>query len=199
MHYPLILLAAGKSSRMGFPKGRLSIQGTALLTHQWQRFSQAGGQQGWVVLAEGDSESEPLIPPWVTVLHNPNPQRGTFSSLQIGVSAARAAKAPGAFVLPLDVPAPTAEVWQALATALVTGIWVAVPCFEQRGGHPVLLSAPMLEGLGSKAPGDRLDAIIRQLEPTQIVRVGVKDSSVLANWNSPADLPSPMIQVKFVP
>ena len=83
MQYPLILLAAGKSSRMGFPKGRIPFQGRALLTHQWQCFRQAGGQQGWVVLAEGDTESEPLIPPWVSLLHNPNPERGAFSSLQI--------------------------------------------------------------------------------------------------------------------
>ncbi len=49
---PLVILAAGKSSRMGFPKGLLSYRGKKLLQHQIENFFQLGGETVVVVLGE---------------------------------------------------------------------------------------------------------------------------------------------------
>ena len=48
--FPLILLAGGRSSRMGTPKGLLDYQGHPWLVEQLLRFKAASGRQAIIVL-----------------------------------------------------------------------------------------------------------------------------------------------------
>jgi molybdopterin-guanine dinucleotide biosynthesis protein A len=48
--YPLILLAGGRSSRMGTPKGLLDYHGHPWLVEQVKRFKAASGKQVIIVL-----------------------------------------------------------------------------------------------------------------------------------------------------
>ncbi|MBA4392008.1 MAG: hypothetical protein C0407_00480, partial [Desulfobacca sp.] len=49
-NFPLILLAGGKSSRMGTPKGLLDYQGNLWLFEQLSRFQAASGKRVVIVL-----------------------------------------------------------------------------------------------------------------------------------------------------
>jgi CTP:molybdopterin cytidylyltransferase MocA len=98
--YPLILLAGGRSSRMGKPKGLLDYQGQPWLIEQLRRFKSASGKRSIVVLG---FHQEPYFAriPWmekavggtvrqlgleISAVINPTPEQGQFSSLQSAIA-----------------------------------------------------------------------------------------------------------------
>ncbi len=97
----VVLLAGGRSSRMGQPKGLLNFRGRPWIIEQIHRLQDAGLTQIIVVLGhsadtylsflayqeEGESRNSPRL---VTAI-NPNPEMGTFSSIQVGVQLAQTA------------------------------------------------------------------------------------------------------------
>jgi CTP:molybdopterin cytidylyltransferase MocA len=142
--FPLILLAGGRSSRMGTPKGLLDYQGHPWLLEQFRRFNAVSGRQVVIVLGFQHEQYVERIP-WlekainqtlqqlgllISVVINPTPDYGQFSSLQSAISFLQdnhpnlaELKTPnselvrlgdpifGAFILPVDVPCPGKEVF----------------------------------------------------------------------------------------
>jgi CTP:molybdopterin cytidylyltransferase MocA len=194
----LVVLAAGRSSRLGIPKGLVEVKGQLWLELQLEAARVAGVSRAIVVL---NRESEPLYLASVPSLRrgthvviNEDPDRGSFSSLLCGLGVVSAA-AP-AFVLPVDVPAAKAEVWSDLAAALRPGVDAAVPLLEGegpgRGGHPVLLGASFIAHLRSlpaeAARTARLDHLLEGRRRLQsVTQVTVRDESVRLNLNTPSD------------
>ena len=165
--YPLILLAAGKSSRMGSPKGLIDYFGRPWLLEQCARFRAAGGEQVILILGYHQEAYFQEIP-WlrdsmdqtirrhgleITTLVNAHPEGGQFTSLLCAITSAVIRRAPGAWVLPVDVPGPDSKVYEALKATLHGPIAVAVPRYLSRGGHPVLLSASFMQALGGHPSG----------------------------------------------
>jgi CTP:molybdopterin cytidylyltransferase MocA len=201
----LIVLAGGRSSRMGEPKGLLAFGGRPWLELQLGAFARAGGSRatlvfghdveryeaalGWATRAiEGEVALGSLA---VSAVVNPEPERGSFSSLLCGVRALVAHHSERAFLLPVDVPAPSRNVWIALAEQLGDAVFAAVPTFEGRGGHPVLLAGTFLARLLDvplDAEHARLDHQLRALAPHELARVAVNDPRVVMNINTPADV-----------
>ncbi len=190
---------------MGQPKGLVVVDGRAWIERQLASFDACGGRRAIVVLGRARDEYAAALP-WVdvamssvaivglvrvSVVVNDDPDRGPFSSLQIGARAALNESPPpsAAFVLPVDVPAPDASVWRALALG-VDSADAAVPVFEGRGGHPVLCSATLLRDVLATpldAPDARLDVLLRAR--TAVRRIDVSDARILANFNLPSDWP----------
>lgn len=192
---PLVLLAGGKSSRMGVPKGlmRISPNDPFWIEQQLGRFKAAGGKNVVVVLGydqEKYLEAMPTLNPIMAI--NPLPEFGPFSSIQCGLR--RFASAESAFVCPVDVPIAGSEVLQALLRARDgsdADLRVCLPTYDGRGGHPVLLSRKFIGTLLEVSPdseGARLDVQIRRCSPETVIRVPVADSDVLKNINFPHDL-----------
>ena len=182
---PLLILSGGQSSRAGAPKALMPISGEPWLSKQVKAFRAAGGDQVVVVLGFAAAEIRAALPrfaPAVTFVVNEAPERGQFSSLQVGLAALRSS---AVFCLPIDVPAPLSPVWQVLANALKGGVKAVMPTHQGRGGHPVLLSAALAAELNALSPLARLDEALQALEPTQLLRVEVEDSRVTMNLNSP--------------
>jgi CTP:molybdopterin cytidylyltransferase MocA len=194
----VVVLAAGRSSRMGEPKGLVRVDGRPWILHQLDALA---GRRVVVVLGEDRARYEEVVPslaarvPPATVVVNPAPDRGPFSSLQVGLAAlaggpaASRARSVAAFVLPVDVPAASADVWTALEAALGDrdGIDAAVPEHEGRGGHPVLLAPSLLARLGTAPASSRLDELLRALPPGRLRRVQVGDPRIRLNLNAPED------------
>ena len=201
--YPLILLAAGRSQRMGSPKGLLDFLGRPWIAHQLSLFKKIGGTHAIVVLGHGSKEYQRALDEardLLTGLHvqrvlNPDPDRGTFSSVQVGIAAALEAShevspcGPLA-LLPLDVPVPPNEVWLDLAKGFQESDGsVTLPEFQGRGGHPVILSrafATRLLRLPVQDEDSRLDRQIRLLPLDQVRRQTVGSPEILLNLNDPA-------------
>jgi len=201
--FPLILLAGGKSSRMGSAKGLLCYQGRFWLLEQLRQFAEAGGRRVVIVLGFQSLQYIEAIP-WlgkavkktvsyrgldVLVCINPVPEKGPFSSLQFGARRLFSSDFPGGvFVLPIDVPAPERMVWKALAAALAPSTVVCLPRCQDRGGHPVLLSATFLDQILAESPDSadaRLDRRIGKLDPESVERVEVDDVRISMNLNTP--------------
>jgi len=81
-----VILAAGRSARMGRPKLLLPWGGTSVLGHQIQVWQQLGDSQVAVVCALGDAaigaELDRLSFPKDARIFNPEPERGMFSSIR---------------------------------------------------------------------------------------------------------------------
>jgi molybdenum cofactor cytidylyltransferase len=164
---------------MGEPKGLVVFEGRPWIETQLDALA---GRRVVVVLGQDRArylEALPALGPLVVA--NPDPDRGPFSSLQVGLGLV----APGpAFVLPVDVPAPSPSVWASLEDALRPDADAVLPVFDGRGGHPVLLAASFIPLLLSRDPSSRLD---RELAAARAVRVPVDDPRVRLNLNAPED------------
>ena len=84
--FGMVLLAAGRSSRMGQPKLLLPWGGTSVLGHLLAQWNCLGARQTGVVCGAGDdalaAELERLEFPAAGRIYNPAPERGMFSSIQ---------------------------------------------------------------------------------------------------------------------
>lgn len=222
---PLILLAAGRSTRMGVPKGLLPVGGRPWLMEQLLGFREGGGREAIVVLGfHQDAYTEEI--PWIrealgktvrikdleiSVVMNPQPGRGQFSSLQCAVASLGETKREGetgdplrekaqagspgigrqalaVFVLPIDVPCPGKEVWERLTEAFRPPLAAVIPRYREKGGHPVLLSASFLDRLKRLPlddPAARLDFQIKALPPEALCYVEVEDPRIVLNINTP--------------
>lgn len=188
---PLVVLAAGSSSRMGRPKGLLPYRGRPWIDEQLARYAAAGGREATVVVGVHRADYEKVLNGagalagtadlTVTLVENPHPETGPFGSLRRGLAARGAADT---FVLPVDVAAPAPGVWRALTMAIQAA---AGPTWHGRGGHPVLLSAKVVQHLLALDEGDpsaRLDVQLRGLG-SAFVQVPVEDEAVVTNLNDP--------------
>ncbi|MBI1860182.1 MAG: nucleotidyltransferase family protein [Deltaproteobacteria bacterium] len=188
--FPVVILAGGQGARMGSPKTMLTHSGFPgyWLAEQVRRLNAlAEFGVGSIVIVVGHHASREMAAfPLLNLIPNPNPSLGTFSSLQWGLKAFNT----GAFVLPIDVPCPSGYVWQRLIDNTTPDTLAAVPIYEGRGGHPVLISPNLAEQileLDPTASNSRLDRILATLPAHQILRCPVADSTILRNLNSPKE------------
>lgn len=186
---PLVVLAAGRSSRLGGPKGLVRLpDGRVWIAAQLRAYAVAGGARALIVVRpELAGEYQVAVRGLsAEVVANPRADElGPFSSLQLGLGRMSGP----AFVSPVDVPFAGPEVWRALEAALAAGAEAAVPVSEGRGGHPVQLSARACErvsALDPASPEARLDLLLRAWG-AKVARVPVNDSAVVGNLNRPED------------
>lgn len=183
-HDRVIVLAAGRGTRMGGPKALMDVGGRPWWQWQMERLGAAGLESVWVVseevlaaMEEGGPEAE-----WFAM---GDPDEPMFDSIVTGVSALEGEPdVRGVFILPVDVPAPAPAVWQALAADASVG----VPTFESRHGHPLYLSWSWIEEhvlpVRAHTESYRLDAMIRDT----LREVPVTDPDVVTNLNTLADV-----------
>jgi molybdenum cofactor cytidylyltransferase len=163
MRLAAIILAAGRSARMGKPKMLLPWAGTSVIGHLLAQWSRVGAKQAALVCAENDqpmaTELDRLGFPNAGRIYNPLPDRGMFSSIQC------AARWPGwsegithwAVVLG-DQPHLRDETLHDLL-----GFAAAHPgevCQPRQGGHrhhPVILPKPVFEKLADTTSPDLKD------------------------------------------
>ncbi len=196
----LCLLTAGKSERMGQPKGLLPVGPGRFLDWQLRALAAAGLREIVVVLGFHRERYEAAYP-WlvraraepigvlgisVAAALNADPDRGPFSSLGAGLGALRRhwPRGSGCFVLPIDVPCPSAAVWEGLAAGLGDGA-CGQPVFDTRAGHPVLLSEALVRSVPTQPSDSRLDHLLRGLPLAARRRIPVSDPRILINLNTP--------------
>jgi molybdenum cofactor cytidylyltransferase len=187
-----VVLAAGRSRRMGRPKALLSIDGEPLLARTHRLLRSYGIARVLTVLGdEAPAIRARLALDPRDVVVNPAVERGPFSSLLLALErlVREDDSVPGVFVLPVDVPAPPRAVWDALATqAESPDTLAAVPTYAGRGGHPLLLTPEGAHAVRGSLEAHRLDALLHAWGSERVRRVPVGDPGVCVNLNAPADV-----------
>jgi CTP:molybdopterin cytidylyltransferase MocA len=194
-----VLLAGGKSERMGIAKGLLEYQNTYWILEQINRISTTTVTEVYIGLGHHSQEYTNKIPLlkqaesefviykkiMIRVIINKNPELGSFSTLQTVLQ--QIPKNKSVLINPIDIPIlNTAE----LQTIIETQNQVVLPNFEGKNGHPIKLHADFWNPLLLLSPADensRLDLEIKKMNPSEITRIKVTDSSILKNLNTPND------------
>ncbi len=195
----VILLAAGRSSRMGKPKGLVQIENRPWIEWQLESLRAAGVETVVVVLGHSAEAYETALAKIaiaglnVVTTRNLDPDRGQFSSIQEGLRCVLSSgfAEDGVYILPVDVPCANAEAWRRMREAQNERN-ALVPMMKGRGGHPVWISETFAKSLALLDPVDpesRLDLRIHRLPAEQVAHVGVDDPAILANFNTESDFP----------
>lgn len=188
---PVIVLAAGRGTRMGGPKALMDIGREPWWRRQCRALSAITTQQIWVISPELRRAFDD--PPAPIELVEADADAPMFASLHAGLRHLRSGPQEGlppvgvvgvgVYVLPVDVPAAEPGVWAALRNADAPSI----PTSNGRGGHPVHLPWVWITErilLTTPDPAARLDALLADAA----IRVPVDDESVCRNLNRPEDL-----------
>ena len=96
-----VVLAGGRSTRMGFAKAALEWHGSTLLRHVTGVVGRA--VDGPVIVVRAPGQALPALDPQVLVRDDPEEGRGPMQGLAVGLAAA-AEHAPVAFVCSTDLP-----------------------------------------------------------------------------------------------
>lgn len=151
-----ILLAAGDSTRMGYPKALLPLGGDLFITRILKVLRNAGLPRPVVILGRAATVIRPRIQDWPADIRiNPDPDRGQLSSIQLGMQDA-GPECHAGMIWPVDQPAVSEELVRRLTQMfLVSGAKIAFPRCGGRRGHPAIfhrdlfqefMDAPLQEG-----------------------------------------------------
>lgn len=171
------LLAAGRGRRAGGPKAWGPYAGKTLLEAQIGFLATVTAPENVDIAIQGEwlERCRALSPRvnWIAA----DPDAAPIASLQ---ALLRAAPRSRSFILHVDMPVFDLRVWRALEAAPGD----AVPVYEGRRGHPVLLSAETLDDAAGLDPATgRLDEFLRG---RAVAEVPVATDVILANLNEGA-------------
>ncbi len=184
-----VILAAGTSSRMGSDKALLPWQdGTFLSTTI--RALLAATELVTVVVGDNAPGLSPVIyANGASLVRNPHPEQGQFSSLRVGLTEVLNYGRDAAIVTLVDRPAPLPQTIALLRNEFLTSsdeIWAVVPEFNERHGHPIVIRREMIEAfLRADAAGNARD--VEHANQSHIRYVPVSDPNVTVNVNTPED------------
>jgi molybdenum cofactor cytidylyltransferase len=187
-----IILAAGDSSRMGRDKALLpwppsSLSDTFLSAAIRLFFSHA--DVVLVVVGKNETSLAPVVyANGASLVVNPDPARGQFSSLQVGLHEVLNRGSDAAMVTLVDRPPVKAETIATLEAAFERAIekrkWAVIPEYQGRHGHPILLGRELLEAF-LKAPETSNARDVEHAHQNEIDYVPVDDPLVAININTP--------------
>jgi molybdenum cofactor cytidylyltransferase len=192
-----VILAAGESSRMGRDKALLA----------WPPASERSASEGtflssairslsaatdFVVIVAGNNEASlaPVVyANGAFIVVNPDPSRGQFSSLQVGLREVLNRGRDAAIITLVDRPPAAMATVQTLREAFEAAeqkIWAVVPEYGEKHGHPYVVGREMIERfLREPLTGNASDVEHRYQDHIQYLPVS--DPFVALNINTPED------------
>ncbi len=193
-----LILAAGESSRMGRDK--------ALLPWPPPAAGQAPSNDTFlsaairslllatdfvlVVVGKNEPDLAPIIyAQGASLVVNPDPSRGQFSSLQVGLHEVLNHGRDAAIITLVDRPPVSTITIQTLRDAFESAdqnTWAVVPEFSGKHGHPYLVGREMMEAF-LRVPATSTAREIEHQHREHIQYVGVDDPLVALNVNTPED------------
>jgi molybdenum cofactor cytidylyltransferase len=143
-----MILAAGDSTRMGYPKALLPLGRNKFLTAILEKVEGLGFSPALVILGRDAPRIQPFVANFqARVLINPDPGRGQLSSIQLGVAHLDPGRT-GCMIWPVDLPAVPADLVGELADLFVrSGAMITLPRCGGRNGHPAILHSELFQPL----------------------------------------------------
>ena len=193
-----IILAAGDSSRMGRDKALLpwpppiAGQVPSSETFLSAAIRSLSFATEFVVVVAGknaDALAPVVYAQGASLLVNPDPGRGQFSSVQVGLHDVLNRGRDAAMVTLVDRPPVGAATLQALHDAFESSeqnIWLVIPEFSGKHGHPYLVGREMMEAF-LRVPATSIAREIEHEHQEHIQYVRVDDPLVVLNINTPEE------------
>ncbi|MGM0381240.1 MAG: nucleotidyltransferase family protein [bacterium] len=187
MKYDHVVLAAGKSSRMGFPKGLLETpEGKNFIHARARRTHNCGARRTVLVLGYHSDEildNISPLPDHVQVVKNETPDEGQTSSFKCALEST--SYCPPVLMELVDQPPLSENIYkQYLAGADREKI--NIPVYEGRRGHPPLFPGWFLEEV-EELPVTRGINSLYEKYSSEIKEIPVDDSRVLMDLDTPGD------------
>jgi molybdenum cofactor cytidylyltransferase len=189
-----IILAAGESTRMGTDKALLpwppgTTTGQTFLSGAIRALSLFSDMVIVVVGANEPNLTPIAYASGASVVRNPAPENGQFSSLRVGLQQALNYGRDAAIVTLVDRPPAGSATLEALTSAFVAApndVWAIVPEVNGKHGHPILLAREMIEAF-LRAPDNANARDIEHQNQQHIQYIPVEDQTVTLNVNTPED------------
>jgi molybdenum cofactor cytidylyltransferase len=183
-----ILLAAGESRRMGFPKPLLTIgEETYLSRLVWAMLSAV--DRLIVVIGAHAQLVRPQVPrdPRVTIVENADFARGQLSSLKCGLTALEPQRR-AILVHLIDHPKVVAATFDGIVRAFVSGDKpIVIARHDGHRGHPVVFGRAVLAEL-ERAPEDQGARVVVNADESRVGYFDTTDPGVLVDLDTPADV-----------
>jgi molybdenum cofactor cytidylyltransferase len=193
-----VILAAGESTRMGTDKALLpwppvapgsAPTGQTFLSAAIQAL-EPFSETVIVVVGKNEDNLAPVVyANGASLVRNPAPDRGQFSSLQVGLREVLNHGRDAAMVTLVDRPPASAATLKTLCAAFTEAaseVWAVVPQYNGKHGHPFLLAREMIEAFLKATPS----ATARDIEHQNLRHVAyvvVDDPLVTMNVDTPEE------------
>ncbi|HKM86401.1 MAG TPA: nucleotidyltransferase family protein [Terriglobales bacterium] len=198
-----VILAAGESSRMGRDKALLpwppSAVGDTFLSAAIRLFF-SHVDVVLVVVGKNEAALAPVVyANGASLLVNPDPARGQFSSMQVGLQEVLSRGRDAAMITLVDRPpvqaATLATLESAFERATAHRKWAVIPEYQGKHGHPILAGRELLEAF-LRAPETSSARDVEHAHQSEIEYVPVDDPLAAVNVDTPeqyAALPSALL------
>lgn len=186
-----IVLAAGRSRRMGRPKAFLEVGGDTFLERAVSAL-RGGGCVGVIVVAgpEADSEQAAIARAarrlGATVAINPHQESEQLDSVRSAIRAVEPDVA-AVVVTPVDVPnTGTATVESVIRRFRSSGAPLVVPTYAGERGHPILVSRELFPEIQDHDLPEGMRSLMRR-HADRVSEVPVDDPDVLIDVDTPEE------------
>ena len=194
-----VLLAGGKSERMGVAKGLLKYNQTFWILEQLHRISKSTISEVVIGLGYNYNNYFDAIP-WfenaltkyidfqglkVQIIINQKPELGSFSTLQTVLKKIDSTQA--VIINPIDIPILNSTELNKIISLKND---IIIPNFEGKNGHPIKMRATFwntLLKINSADINARLDVQLKKINPIRISIIEVSDRAILNNLNFKKD------------
>jgi molybdenum cofactor cytidylyltransferase len=187
-HLEGILLAAGESRRMGYPKPLLKIDEQTFIERITESML-AVVPRLIIVLGAHSDRVRAAIPRdgRIVIVENPNYSRGQLSSLKVGLSAILPDSS-GVLVHLGDHPMVCVETFQAIADFYnQLGNQIVIARHEGYRGHPVIFDRAIFGELQS-APEEEGARHVVDADASRVAYVDLNDPGINLDLDTPSDL-----------
>jgi molybdenum cofactor cytidylyltransferase len=187
-----VVLAAGASSRMGRDKALLPWRDGTFLSAAI-RALQPVTDLVIVVAGKNEAELAPIVNANAAfMVVNIAPERGQFSSLQLGLQDVMNRGRDAAIVTLVDRPAPAIATIEQLKDEFLSGkndapIWAVVPEYAGKHGHPIVVRREMISAF-LRAPSSSSAREVEHAVQKHVRYLAVDDPLIAANVDTPDDL-----------
>ena len=179
-----IILAAGESRRMGFPKMFLQFNGRTMIENVIANVCESAVYNTMVVLgAEKESLIELIAKSQVLYCYNENYKEGMLSSVKCGFRNLPSDYS-AVLVFQGDQPFITPKAINAVIKAyLLSGKGIVIPTFQNKRGHPLLIDRKYRDEIGKLSAAKGLHSLADKFSD-DVLEVDTDESGILRDFDT---------------
>jgi molybdenum cofactor cytidylyltransferase len=181
-----VILAAGKSSRMGQTKALLKIDGHTFLESILKKLQKAGVNDILIVLGNdaGKIRDKISLPERCILIKNFHPEQGPLSSIHLAIMKLKS-DINGFLLILVDHPLVSQTTYELIMNE-ADPQKIVIPVYNNKNGHPVYFGRNFFNDL-LNAPLNKGARYVVHKYPEYVQKVDVQDAGILRDIDLPED------------